>query len=60
MLDSTLDIDLQETGFKVLRLTNAIQRAEKVLTRLASDKDIDMFARAEAREALLILREAME
>lgn len=60
MLDTTLDVDLQEAGFKVLRLTHAIQRAEKVLTHLANDQDTDMFARAEAREALLILREAME
>lgn len=59
-LDSTLDVDLQEAGFKVLRLTNAVARAEKILTRMANDKDTDMFVRADAREAMLILREAME
>lgn len=60
MLDTTCDLELQEAGYKVLRLTNAVGRAEKILSQITSNRDVDMFVRAEAREALLILREAME
>jgi hypothetical protein len=60
MTNLTSHCDLEETGLAYLRLKNATHRAERSLTHLLEDEELEMFAKAEVRSAILILREAME
>lgn len=54
------EVDAVEAGLGYLRLLTAIGKADKILSRISLDHDIDMFVRSEVRSALLLLREATE
>lgn len=51
--------DLEETGVAYLRLRNAAQRADRIISDVAADLDC-LFQRAELLQAQLALREALE
>lgn len=55
-----MEDDLLECGVAYLRLTNAIKKADKILSRISLDKKVDMLVRSDVRSAMLLLREALE